>query len=66
MLSVYAFVFTTIFKSRWAGQEELGSIGYAIQLFAGLIIFNVYAESLSAAPTLISGNKSYVTKVVFP
>jgi lipopolysaccharide transport system permease protein len=66
MLAVYTFVFSTIFKSRWSGLEEAGSLGYAVNLFAGLIVFNLFAECLGAAPGLVVNNKNYVTKVIFP
>ena len=66
MLGVYTFVFSTVFKARWGDLEQAGSLGFAINLFAGLITFNIFAESASQAPTLILGNANYVTKVIFP
>jgi len=66
MMAVYTFVFSTIFKSRWTGMEEAGSLGYALNLFGGLIVFNLVAECIGAAPGLIINNKNYVTKVIFP
>jgi lipopolysaccharide transport system permease protein len=66
MLAVYTFVFSTIFKSRWTGAEEAGSLGYAVNLFAGLIVFNLFADCIGASPGLILSNKNYVTKVIFP
>ena len=66
MLAVYTFVFSTIFKSRWSGLEEAGSLGYAVNLFAGLIVFNLFADCVGASPGLVVGNKNYVTKVIFP
>ena len=66
MMSIYTFVFSTVFKSRWPGMENIGTIGYAINMFAGLIVFNFFAECTAASPSLITGNRNYVTKVVFP
>jgi len=66
MLAVYTFVFSTIFRSRWGGLEEAGSLGYAVNLFAGLIVFNLFAECMAASPGLVVNNKNYVTKVIFP
>ena len=66
MLCVYTFVFSTVFKSRWAGMEEAGSLGYAVNLFAGLIVFNFFADCIGSSPGLIVANKNYVTKVIFP
>ena len=66
MLGVYTFVFSTIFRSRWVGMEETGSLGYSLNLFAGLIVFNLFADSIGPSPGLVVGNKNYVTKVIFP
>lgn len=66
MLAVYTFVFSTVFKARWPDLQEAGSAGFAINLFAGLIVFNLFAECVGKAPTLILSQPSYVTKVVFP
>lgn len=66
MMCVYTFVFSTVFKSRWPGMEDIGTIGYAINMFAGLIVFNFFSECTAASPGLIKGNKNYATKVVFP
>lgn len=64
-LAVYTFVFSQIFRSRWEGSEG-GVLGYAINLFAGLLTFSIFSESLNKAPDLISNQPSYVKKVVFP
>jgi lipopolysaccharide transport system permease protein len=66
MLAVYTFVFSTVFKARWGDLEQAGPLGFAINLFAGLIVFNVFAECATQAPTLILNNVNYVTKVIFP
>lgn len=64
LLAVYTFVFRVIFISRW--NEDGSNLEFALVLFAGLIIYNFFAESLAAAPTLIIGHAPYVKKVVFP
>lgn len=66
MLGVYTFVFSTVFKARWPDLQQAGSLGFAVNLFAGLIVFNLFAECVGKAPTLIVSQPSYVTKVVFP
>lgn len=66
MLAVYTFVFSTVFKARWPDLQQAGPLGFAINLFAGLIVFNFFAECIGKAPTLILSQPSYVTKVVFP
>lgn len=67
MLSVFTFVFSTVFQTRWGSQAAGGSkIEFALILFAGLIVFNLFAECISQAPSLILNNTNYVKKVIFP
>lgn len=67
MLSIYTFVFSSVFKARWPGQgEDESKMQFAIILFAGLIVYNLFAEVISKAPGLIISNVNYVKKVVFP
>lgn len=65
MLAVYTFVFGEVFNARWHTQSE-SSGQFALMLFAGLIIFNLFSEVVNRAPSLILVNVSYVKKVVFP
>ncbi|GLQ48027.1 transport permease protein [Dyella lipolytica] len=65
MLGVYTFVFGFIFKSRWSGQTA-GHFEFAVILFAGLNINNMFTECANRAPTLIVENTNFVKKVVFP
>lgn len=65
MLAVYTFVFSEIFKARWGGGG--GSKGeFALALFVGLMVFNVFAECINRAPTIILSNPNYVKKIVYP
>jgi lipopolysaccharide transport system permease protein len=65
MLSVYTFVFSSVFKARWNSGSD-SKTEFALVLFAGLIIFNLFAECINRAPGLILSNVNYVKKVVFP
>lgn len=65
MLAVYTFVFSVIFKARWSSGSD-SKTEFALVLFAGMIVFNLFAECISRAPALIVGNQNYVKKVVFP
>ncbi|MFU8787394.1 MAG: ABC transporter permease [Methylobacter sp.] len=65
MLAVYTFVFGFVFKARW-GQGDVDKYEFALVLFAGLIVFNLFAECIGRAPGLILGNVNYVKKVIFP
>ena len=54
MLAVYTFVFSTVFKARWPDLQEAGPIGFAINLFAGLIVYSLFAECIGKAPLVLS------------
>ena len=65
MLAVYTFVFSEVFKARWnAGSDS--KTEFALVLFAGLMVFNLFAECINRAPGVILSNANYVKKVVFP
>lgn len=65
MLAIYTFVFSVVFKMRWiAGSDS--KTEFALILFAGLMVFNLFAECISRSPGLILSNTNYVKKVVFP
>ncbi|MEB0047242.1 MULTISPECIES: ABC transporter permease [unclassified Pseudomonas] len=64
MLAVYTFVFSVVFKARWGGSES--KTEFALVLFAGMIVFNLFSECINRAPNLILGNPNYVKKVIFP
>jgi lipopolysaccharide transport system permease protein len=66
MLAVYTLVFSQVFKARWGTGEDLGPLAFAVNLFAGLIVFNLFSECLNRAPGLVLANPNYVKKVVFP
>ena len=66
MLGVYTFAFGVVLQARW-GQEASGSPWeYALFLFTGLLVFNVFAELVSRAPSLMLENTSYIKNMVFP
>lgn len=65
MLAVYTVVFGYVFKSRWGNSNESVE-GFALVLFAGLIVFNLFSECIGRAPSLILSNANYVKKMVFP
>ena len=66
MLLVYTFVFSVVFKARWNVGGNESKTDFAIILFAGMIVFNLFAEIVNRAPSLITSNVNYVKKVVFP
>lgn len=65
MLGIYTFVFSVVFQARW-GSTETSRTDFALILFAGLMVFNLFSETINRAPGLVLGNVNYVKKVVFP
>lgn len=65
MLAVYTFVFSVVFKARWSTGGD-SKAAFALTLFAGLIVANLFSECLTRAPTLITSNPNYVKKIIFP
>lgn len=64
MLAVYTIVFGQFFQAKWGGAGSTWE--FALVLFSGLIIFNVFADCVTRAPTLITNNPNFVKKVIFP
>ena len=64
LLAVYTVAFGVILQARWGFPG--GTADYALMLFAGLIVFNAFAECFTRAPTLVTSNPNFVKKVVFP
>lgn len=65
MLAVYTFVFSVVFSAKWK-PGDAGHTEFALALFAGLIAFNLFSESVLAAPDIIKANRTYIKKMVFP
>jgi lipopolysaccharide transport system permease protein len=66
MLGIYTFVFTIVFKAKWGIDASGGRANFAILMFAGLIVYGMFAECVNRAPALILSNVNYVKKIVFP
>lgn len=66
MLVVYTLVFVGIFRARWPGAEEAGGMAFALRLFAGLMVFNLFSEVTSRSANIFLDQPNLVKKVVFP
>ena len=64
MLAIFAFVFDHIFQARWPQQPE--GMPFWLMLYSGLIVFNLFAETVSRAPGTVRSYPSYVKKIIFP
>lgn len=68
MLGIYTFVFSVVFGARWSvpQSQPQNNAEFAVILFAGLAIFNIFADCVNRAPGMIMANTNYVKRVVFP
>lgn len=66
MLATYTFVFSVVFKARWGVSANESKLEFALTLFCGLIVFQLFSENVSRAPGLILENPNFVKKVIFP
>ena len=65
MLGIYTFIFSFVFKAKWntAGFENTE---FALLLFSGLILYQVFAECANEAPGLLVVNEVYIKQLIFP
>lgn len=66
MLAVYTLVFKHIFHARWGASPSGSSFEFALYLYAGLVVFNFFADCVTRAPGLVLAQPNLVKKVVFP
>ena len=66
MLSLYVYVFGFIFKGRFGVIAHETRADYALGIFLGLTRVGFLADTMSAAPAIITGNPHFEKKVIFP
>ena len=66
MLCVYTFVFSVVFKARWGIDTGGGRGAFAIIMFCGMAMFNIFSESVSNSCGVVVANPNFVKKVIFP
>ena len=66
LLLCYTFVFGVVFQSRWAQAKTDSLLEFAVTIFCGLTVFNLFSETVGRSPTLVVAVPNYVKKVVFP
>ena len=75
MLLVYTLVLRHVLGVRWGGAAgahaadglgDLGDLGFALRLYAGLAVFAYCSDVLMRAPRLVADVPHLVKKVVFP
>ena len=66
-ICVFTLIFYEFMQTRWPAASSSGNaLDYGLNVFAGLAVFNYFAEVLSRAPSAILAQPNLVTKVRFP
>jgi lipopolysaccharide transport system permease protein len=65
LMLVYLFIFGVVFKVSIGGTREM-PLDYAAYLFAGMIPWLGFQESMAKSTTVIVNNSNMVKQVVFP
>jgi lipopolysaccharide transport system permease protein len=60
LLAIYTFVFSNVIDIRGGKQN------YALSIFVGIILFNLFAELAHRAPTLLPEHAQFIKKSIFP
>ena len=66
MLAVYTFAFGVVLQAKWGGGGDESKVRFALMLFCGLLLFNIFAETATACAAIVVAHANYVKKVVFP
>jgi lipopolysaccharide transport system permease protein len=66
MLAIYTFVFSQVFRMRWGSAVNTSPMDFALMLFAGMLGFTFFADSVNRSPGLILSTPNLVKKIVFP
>jgi lipopolysaccharide transport system permease protein len=66
MLVIYTFVFRGILHVHWGSSADESPLAFAVNLFGGWLIYNLFAEVVSRSPHLLISQPQFVKKVVFP
>jgi lipopolysaccharide transport system permease protein len=65
MLGIYNFAFGRIFGGRF-GESATGDAPFALVLFAGLLLFQIFGDIVQSSPSLIRNNATYIKQIIFP
>lgn len=73
-IAVFTLILHGVMQVRWPAAASAGNVvgtggsawSYALNVLAGLTVFNFFAEVLSRAPTAVLSQPNLVTKVRFP
>ena len=66
MLVSYTILFGIFFRLRWPERPDGGMAYFSMAVLAGIVGFNIFADTLSVGSRSIIGAPQFVKKVVFP
>jgi lipopolysaccharide transport system permease protein len=66
LLGLYVYVFGYIFPNRFGVLRNETKVDFALGLFLGLTFVGFVADSMAAAPSVITAVPNFVKKVIFP
>jgi lipopolysaccharide transport system permease protein len=66
MLTAYTFMFSIVLKIKWDPEIESSRVQFALIAFLGMIIFNLFSETINRSTNIILLNVNFVKKVLFP
>jgi len=66
MLCVYTFVFSVVFQARWGVSTDGGKGSFAVIMFCGMALYNLFSEAVSMSCGCVTGQSNLVKKVIFP
>jgi lipopolysaccharide transport system permease protein len=65
LLGIYSLVFLVLLPIGGPGGS-IDRVEFVLKLFGSLLIYQVFAETVGRAPTVVLSNQNFVKKVVFP
>jgi len=65
LLAVFSVVFLVIFKATWPGAEGKPLVR-VLCLYAGIVTYQMFAQTVSASTDMIRNARGYVKLMVFP
>jgi lipopolysaccharide transport system permease protein len=66
LLLIYTFVFGIVFERSFDKPNSHSIFDYAIGLFIGISIFQIFSNSIATTPHSIIGKPNFIKKIKFP
>jgi lipopolysaccharide transport system permease protein len=65
LVAIFYYVLAVIFRARWS-PTSTSDADFIIGIFTGLLVYGLFAETVSRSTGAVSGSPNYVKKIVFP